>query len=87
MCERLVVEIKKLSHDYKKKRTSYANDLFLRALQRPHPRMKKITFNMINNWMYGKNENAFLDEVFFEMMLEADPDGVEADIASHAIKE
>lgn len=81
MCERIALETKKLSQEYKKKRTGYANDLFLRALQKPHPKMKKITFNMVNNWMYGKNENSFLDEIFFEMMIEIDPEGVEADIS------
>ena len=80
MSERYVVETKKVSHGYKRSRFSFANDVFFRALEKTNPNLKKTTYHMVHNWFYGRNENAFLEEVFTELMSEVDPDGLEADL-------
>lgn len=80
MSERLLIQREKLSDDYKKRMRRFSNDLFIKALGVPHPDGKKITFNMVNNWMFGRNGNVFLDRLFIELMSEIDPEGVEKDL-------
>ena len=70
--------IERFSQDYKKSKTEYINMMFSRLLNRRH-NGKDFTVHMITNWIYSKNDNPVLDDVFENLMLEVDPIGLAKD--------
>lgn len=73
--------IKRFTDSYKRSKTAHINTIFSRLINRRH-NGKDFTVYMITNWMYGRNENHILDDVFENLMYEVDPEGIEKDKAS-----
>ncbi|MCF2498345.1 hypothetical protein [Dyadobacter chenhuakuii] len=68
----------RFSKEYKRSKTDCINTIFSRLINRRH-NGKDFTIHMITNWIYGRNENEVLDDVFENLMLEVDPDGLADD--------
>jgi len=68
----------RFTKDYKRSKTDCMNTLLMRVMHRTN-NGKAFTIFMINNWMYDRNQNAILDDVFEALMREIDPDGLARD--------
>lgn len=68
----------RFTQEYKRSKTEYINTIFSRLIYTKH-NGKIFTVHMITNWIYGRNENHTLDDVFEELMQQLDPSGLKED--------
>jgi len=77
--------VERFTPEYKRSKTEYINTIFSRLIYTKH-NGKDFTVHMVTNWMYGRNENSALDEVFETLMQQSDPIGLAEDKKKISLK-